>query len=161
MPQFIFKIYSLLHIPTEKETDRFSVLTLNQSSLGKQDNHEEGEIKRNSFYGFLQKHDFYSTPITLSFNNKKSFQTIFGGICSIFTSILVLIYFSAKIEAFMETSYTLNTQMEFIKKTNDSQSVFNVSTDSFSIAFSLGTRDNHDMQIDRYVRPAFLSKTTT
>jgi len=66
------------------------------------------------FYGFLHQYDFYAIPISLTFNKKGSFQTVLGGICSIMTTILVLVYFAAKIDAFADLNFTLSSQISYL-----------------------------------------------
>ena len=52
------------------------------------------ESKRSSAREFITKFDAYANPVTLTYNQEKTFTTFQGGICSIITGLILLYNFS-------------------------------------------------------------------
>ena len=49
---------------------------------------------------FFHQFDWYANPVTLTYNQKKSFTTVPGAICSIISGVLLIYYVCANIAVF-------------------------------------------------------------
>jgi hypothetical protein len=52
--------------------------------------------KPSSFWEWVRGNDMYASPITLTFNKKPKFTTVQGGLCSLFSFAIIILYFSLK-----------------------------------------------------------------
>ena len=56
---------------------------------------------------FFHQFDWYANPVTLTYNQKKSFPTIIGSVCTIFSAVLLIYYVLFNITIYLvERSYT-------------------------------------------------------
>jgi len=57
----------------------------------------QGESFNRRAQVFFHKWDWYANPVTLTYNQKKSFTTVPGAICSIISGILLIYYVLANV----------------------------------------------------------------
>jgi hypothetical protein len=120
---------------------------------------------------FVKGYDYYANPITLTFNKKGSFSTLPGGLCSLFTTFLILLYFMLKIYMLATEATLLKTDSIFFNtidqtNANITQPHFSgfgesisysdsltISSDNVTIGYKLSsTNPLLDPMIDKYVR---------
>ena len=68
---------------------------------------------------FLHRFDYYANPVTLTYNQKKSFRTVPGALCSLITGLALIYYFVVSITLYIvESEYSVSDFMEALDYRN-------------------------------------------
>jgi hypothetical protein len=111
------------------------------------------QIDKGSKFGkWIESHDMYASPITLTYNRSPKFTTVPGGICSIITGTLIVTFFCLKIFLLLRQSGVqvkvsseiyLNSVAEGSNMIHpDLHSIsdlFNITTNNATLAFKLSS----------------------
>ena len=76
---------------------------------------------------FWQSKDLYANPINVTYNTKKEYKTAYGGLLTVISGTIILIWLIVQVVNVYEVEFTMN-----YVETLTGTSVFSVSQENFS-----------------------------
>lgn len=110
---------------------------------------------RRKFQNFFHQFDKYGNPVTLTYNNQRTFQTVQGGICSIITGVVLTYYIiTTFITHSVDVTYTTQTQQKLLESSDNVFDISNKQMQIYSLIYSSNTTIYNDL--DSYVEGVYM-----
>ena len=105
---------------------------------------------------FIKKFDAYANPVTLTYNQEKTFTTFQGGICSIITGLILLYNFSElAVNLILKYQYDWAVQRSAVDSMDPE--LYNITTPEWNILTSIKSSNaTINETIDRYVGGVYI-----
>lgn len=110
---------------------------------------------RKKAQGFFHRFDRYANPVTLTYNQQRSFKTVPGGICSVITFLVLTYYIVVTVLTHtLSVSYVTTSSTQLL---TEDYTTFTISTDKLQVYSMLySANDIIANNIDAYVGGVYL-----